>query len=172
MDINQSMPWIVAFFIGSLSLIVNILVNKSQRKISIKNIENQTEISRQVINKDILSKNRQEWINTLRDSVSQYLSSHELSKLIRQYDQKSKSTQPEYREEFKSWQSLYYKIKLLLNSNEENPKQLIELMTQLNLATDYSSMSKEAEYERIKNEIIKVTQIILKEEWERVKKLQ
>ncbi|MBP1640755.1 MAG: hypothetical protein H6Q17_2338 [Bacteroidetes bacterium] len=45
-------------------------------------------------------------------------------------------------------------------------------MTLLNLATDYSSMSKEAEYERIKNEIIKVTQIILKEEWEKVKKLQ
>jgi hypothetical protein len=161
MDINQSMPWIVAFLIGFSSAIINILVSKNQRKISI-----------QAINKDILSKNRQEWINTLRDSVSQYLSSHELSKLIRQYDKKNKNTQPEYKEEFKSWQLLYYKIKLLLNPNEGNSKKLIELMTLLNLATDYSSMSKEAEYERIKNEIIKVTQIILKEEWEKVKKLQ
>ncbi|MBP1640754.1 MAG: hypothetical protein H6Q17_2337 [Bacteroidetes bacterium] len=100
MDINQSMPWIVAFLIGFSSAIINILVSKNQRKISI-----------QAINKDILSKNRQEWINTLRDSVSQYLSSHELSKLIRQYDQKNKNTQPEYKEEFKSWQLLYYKIK-------------------------------------------------------------
>jgi hypothetical protein len=183
MDINQFMPWIVALLIGILSLIVTIIVNRSQQKVSIKNIENQQEIavknienqtnlSKQVINRDILSKNRQEWINTLRESVSGYLSSHELSKLILQFDKKGKETPPEYRAEFKTWQSLLYKIELLLNPNEGKSRKLIDLMTQLNLSTDYHSMSKENEYEKIKNEIIHVTQTILKEEWERVKKIQ
>jgi len=171
-DINQLMTWIVAFLIGVFSLIVNILVHKNQQKLALKNIEFQSEQSRQLIKKDILSKNRQEWINTLRDSVSNYLSSHELSKLIVKHDKKGTETPPEYRNEFKIWQSLDYKIKLLLNPEEEKSKKLINLMTQLNLSTDYYSNSKEIEYEKIKNEIIQLTQSILKEEWERVKTLQ
>ncbi len=171
-DINQFMPWVVALLIGFLSLVVNILVHKNQQKIALKSLSIQSEQYGQLIKKDILSKNRQEWINTLRDSVSNYLSSHELSKLIVKHDKKGKDTPPEYRNEFKIWQSLEYKIKLLLNPEEEKSKKMIELMTLLNLSTDYYSDLKEAEYEKIKNEIIQLTQSILKEEWERVKSLQ
>lgn len=171
-DMNQYMPWVVALLIGIFSLVVNLLVHKNQQKLALKSMELQSEQSKQVIKKDILSKNRQEWINTLRDSISDYLSSHELSKLIVKYDKKGTETPPEYRSEFKKWQSLYYKIKLMLNPNEDKSRKLIELMTQLNLSTDYYSNEKEAKYEIIQNEIIQVTQSILKEEWERVKNLQ
>jgi hypothetical protein len=171
-DINQTMPWIVALLIGILTVVISFFVHKSQRKLTLKNLEIQVKLSSQTIKKDILSNNRQKWINTLRDSVSEFLSSHELSKLINQHDKKSNGTLPEYREEFKKWQLLYYKIQLLLNPNEEKSQKLLELMIQLGVFTDYSSNSKEAEYEKIQKEIIKVTQLILKEEWERVKKLE
>lgn len=170
-DLNNIMPWIVALLIGGLSIIANILINKGQRRLTMLSLQNQSDLALKSINKDILSKNRQEWINTLRDCISNYLSSHELSKLIAQH-KKSAKTPPEYGQEFKIWQSLGYKIQLLLNPNEEKSKQMIELMTKLNLATDYRSYSKEEDYERIKNEIIKIGQSILKEEWERVKKLE
>ena len=170
-DLNDIMPWIVALLIGGLTILANILINKGQRKLTMLNLKNQSELAIKSINKDILSNNRQEWINTLRDCISNYLSSHELSKLIAQH-KKSPETPPEYGQEFKIWQSLSYKIQLLLNPNEDKSKQMVELMTKLNLATDYRSFSKEENYENIKNEIIKLSQSILKEEWERVKKLE
>lgn len=171
-NINEYMPWVVALVIGILTVLVNVLIFKNQQKITLKNLEVQTELSKLAIKKDILSKNRQEWINTLRNDISSYLSSHELSKLIIQYNKKGKETPPEYGEEFRKFQLLEYKINLLLNPNEDKSKRLIELMIQLNKSTDYYSKSKEDKYEKNKNEIIKITQSILKEEWERVKKLE
>jgi hypothetical protein len=171
-ELNSIMPWIVALFIGIFTIIANIIINKNQRELTRISLKNQLDISVNSINKDILSKNRQEWINTLRDCVSDYLSSHELSKLIVKHDKKGTDTPPEYRTEFKTWQSLTYKIQMLLNPNEEKSKKLFDLMRNLNLATDYYSNAKENEYESIKNKIIETTQLILKEEWERVKRIE
>ncbi len=168
-QINNYMPWIVALMIGVLTIIANILINKNQSKNAEKTLKIQSVLSLKSIQKDILSNNRQEWINSLRNYVSNYIASHEMSKIIVQND---KNNTPEYRVEFKKWQSFSYKIELMLNPIEEKSKELKELMTDLNLATDYSSFAKEQSYESIKNDIIKITQNILKEEWERVKSIE
>jgi hypothetical protein len=171
-NINDYMPWIVALLIGILTVLANWFISKNQRKITLENLKIQTELAKQSIKKDILSKNRQEWINTLRNDVASYLSSHELAKLIVKHDKKGNDTPPEYREEFKNFQSLEYKINLLVNPNEDKSNKLIGLMKQLNLSTGYYSNDKENDYENTKEEIIKTTQSILKEEWERVKNLE
>ncbi|MCG2587860.1 hypothetical protein [Rhodohalobacter sulfatireducens] len=59
-----------------------------------------------------------------------------------------------------------------MNPEEEKSKELKKLMVQLNEATDYHSKRKEELYEETKNSILSVTKEILKEEWERVKRLE
>lgn len=121
--------------------------------------------------KVVLSGNRQEWINNLRNTVAELLSVHENTGLFQRIDF------AEYKDEIKvNMQKiglLQHKIQLLLNPNEKDSKLLIEKIWLLNSASKGTQEEMDDKYYvKIQDEIISITQRILKTEWERVKKIE
>ncbi|MCP4458157.1 MAG: hypothetical protein GY816_09075 [Cytophagales bacterium] len=67
---------------------------------------------------------------------------------------------------------LQHKIELLVNPNEEDSRLLIDKMWELNDASKSTEEQMDDKlYTKTQEEIVRVTQRILKTEWERVKKL-
>jgi len=172
-NINSMMTLFVPLITVIITVIVNIVITKFQLKKYELDIKTQKEIADNVIKRDVKATNRQQWINTLRDLVSEYIANHEFAKLVAQFDPKiNGEKRPEYKEAFKKVLNLGYKIELMLNPTESKSQKVVKLMTELNKVTNYSSFAYEDKYEQIKHEILDVTKEILKEEWEKVKRLE
>lgn len=77
-SLDKNMPWIVAFSIGILSALINCLIAYKLRKSNYKNLKLQIENSREIslvhFKATIATKNRQEWINDLRNTISELIS--------------------------------------------------------------------------------------------------
>ena len=160
--INQIAPLVVALFIGLCSVGGSIWVSMYQRKITIDKIK-----------QEISTKIKQEWISEFRNSISEFLSSHEMAKLIFRYHMQGIEYNHEYAVQYKNWQHLYYKIPLMFNTNDENSKKLVKLMHSLNLAaSDYKDKTQDIQYENVKNEIIEVARIILNLKWQEIQEMQ
>ncbi len=124
----------------------------------------------------IRSQNRQAWINTLRDTISEFVAISTLGSAI--VDAKDMHLKAE------RLLFLEAKIKLLLNPNERDHKKLIELVTKCRLAladdikklTPSDDDSPEKSVSESQGELISVlvplAQSVLKREWERVKKAE
>ena len=117
----------------------------------------------------VLSKFRQEWINSLRDNISEYIS---CMFMIMIYNRTSEIGQgKEIAEECRKLVLLNHKISLMLNPNEENHNKLIKLLEGLTAVVAEEDRDKStANYKEKSNDIVVLSQIILKEEWIRVKK--
>lgn len=125
-----------------------------------KTINHQTELSKM----EVLSKNRQAWINNLRDEVSRYIGFCQSAYFAHNGNATVKSKLPE---NLTRIVEIRAKINLLLNPTEENSKILTE---QMNSLSDIIKEHKDVEKLREQiSDITKVTQKILKEEWEKVK---
>ena len=126
-------------------------------------------VGRQQFKANVVSANRQTWINTLRDTVSEYQSS--VSRMT-VFLSMGKINSDEFRERLDRLIFLDSKIKLLANPNEANHQNLVEIVSSLR------SISEEAKDEELKrmlslqDELTVITQKILKSEWERIKKGQ
>ncbi len=124
-------------------------------------------IAKRQIKATVISTNRQAWIIELRDLVSEYLG------LITYLSLRPGETFSEG----KSLGSSFYKIRLLLNPGEEDHIQLVKLISvNSHLAGTYApeqDQQKKTEISQTlldqREEIISLSQSILKREWERVK---
>lgn len=159
MDINQLqtiLPWIFA--------LLTIILSFFSIKIGARNAE----LDRRKV---VLSGNRQEWINSLRNIVAELLSIHSLFGISMRKglnNNTDKTIQNLVRMSL-----LQHKIELLLNPNETDSKKLIEKIRALNAASKNSEEEmNDKEYLKIQEDIVQVTQKILKTEWERVKNIE
>ena len=191
------LPSIIALIVGVMALIGTMRAGKLQRKSSEKQLKEQLEQSQKTVEaqinsakvtlemqitsakeiadkqidstaataelnfrQNVLSINRQNWINTLRDIVSEILAS--VSYL--------KSTKKLTHEEMRNLEQMIQKAELMVNP--EKDEEFITALIQLQLSL-LESIDKEIEeyYFYDKMEILKdKTKIILKTEWERVKR--
>lgn len=125
-------------------------------------------IAKKQINATVISANRQQWINTLRDCVSELLS---LITPIAIYSRDDMWSKNEKLEKFNRAMLLRSKIKLLINPNENDHNELVNLIEII-----FSRLGKEQSSEndkaigQLQISITSQSQIILKKEWERVKK--
>ena len=145
-NIALIVPWIFAF--------LGICISFYTIKLNSKN-------AKQLIRVDVLSKNRQEWINTLRDSISQYISNFQTAHILAKQDY-------DISESIKEILFLNIKIKLLLNPNEKLSKELIENLDELSNSINNNDFQKKGVIPNILNS----TQKVLKQEWERVKNIE
>lgn len=121
--------------------------------------------------KVVLSGNRQEWINTLRNSIAELLSIHSATGLFIRHGFSNDMT--EIKERLQEIAFLQHKIELLLNPNEKDSKLLMEKIWQLNnVSKTTEEETDDAMYITIQDEIVSITQKVLKTEWERVKILE
>ncbi|MCH8068539.1 MAG: hypothetical protein IID16_04610 [Candidatus Marinimicrobia bacterium] len=133
-------------------------------------INTQLITSRQQIHASVLSQNRQDWINNLRDQLSEFIA------VVSTITTMSKS------EEFKVKRGvdpflqivlLQSKISLLVNPTEEDHSKLLKLIKKaVGIATKPAEEKDSSELINTINEIISLSQNILKREWVRVKKLK
>lgn len=153
-----------------------------------KTIQSQKEIAKDSLDLEkvktrveIVSKNRQDWINSLRDTLAEFiaasLSMVELVKLSKSTHSDAKAAGVtginnhlveinfKLQQERTSCARLMSKIALLSNPTEPDFIQLLNAVNELRNAADKSKESVDTEV----NQLISISQKILKNEWNRVK---
>lgn len=124
-------------------------------------------IARKQINTTVLSSNRQLWINTLRDQISELLS---LFMLMNVGHKVKLIGREEFLQKLERSLLLEARIKLLINPKEEDHAELITLIRmaieEIFRDTKESDL---AQLRKVCESIISKSQTILKKEWERVK---
>ena len=118
----------------------------------------------------VLSTNRQAWINALRDLIAEYFS---ITALIHSGDWSSR-TDVEFDQKLERLALLDAKIRLMLNPTEPDHQQMSNLLGVLR-ATMGGRAGAARDIEKAKaicNELLPLSQSILKCEWERVKRVE
>jgi len=159
---------------------------KMQEKLSVINSETELEKSR----RELLSKNRQAWINRLRDDVASYISAvwrvddhtKTINTKLEIFKQQSNDIQIQSMmtiyDSTDHWLaealSLKAKINLHLNPKEQDSTDLIALLVDAYSVAEQKELIKDNETSLgiIIENIEQKTQKILKTEWERVKLLE
>lgn len=161
--ISLAIAFLAVFFSPLISFLTTKLTINSQLKLSNHQINSQITIAERNLKSEVLSRNRQNWINTLRDSISEFVA---LSIVIA----KIQSGHDDYDEKMEKFLTLKSKISLLLNPKEDDHTRLdnyLEEALQFNLDN-----TKSRKLGDIRKDIITQSQEILKREWERVKQIE
>jgi len=126
-------------------------------------------VTRRQIRASVVSTNRQAWINSLRDTIADYLSAEQVVFISKHSEFWEK---PDVQQALEKLILLEYRIRLLINPKEPDHAKLIELILKesTNLTKSLESPPTEfSEDERYSDdEIITLAQSILKREWKRV----
>ena len=179
LKINQAQNWYLILLPITTIIIVIVgylmtrkqLEEKTKESMNLfnKTIDKQIELSKDEIKIEVLSKNRQAWINTLRDELSKFMG--EITTLERKFlmtkDSPTVSDLNDIKNDVNKLGFDKYKIYLLLNPDEPNSKVLLRLIEEIIL----KAYQQESSNDKI-NELVKVSQTILKDEWKRVKSLE
>ncbi|HCE1970464.1 hypothetical protein HJ030_23805 [Vibrio parahaemolyticus] len=189
-DLSLSTDWVAvcSFIITALIVIIS---NRQTVKQSTELVSSQEKLSRETASENItLTKseltavNRQQWINTLREDLAQFISStnaiwdlHRMKEGRKEVLASLQDPQFVMRELYdwsctyntsiKEAEGLSAKIKLLINPKEPNSIKLASLLDR-SMKTVKANKSPS----NINNQIISLSQVILKLEWERVKDLK
>lgn len=127
-----------------------------------------------------ISEFRQEWINSLRDSISCYISSLSyLSTLIKHYSEKSNEEKNKF-EMFRDIEEVYTRVTesyndivFRINDGEKDKigKEINDrFLTELKKTRGYHNENKFSEARKACNELSEAAKPLLKYEWKRVKK--
>jgi len=161
----NNMPWVVALFIGITTLYLGHRQLKSNERTIKLQIESMQKIAKLDFNKTVISGNRQEWINDLRNSISLYMAKIDAYELIVNYE---KDNYDKITSKFEEIMNLELKINLLLNPDEKDSKRLKKLIRNYTRAISKEAITQPPD--ELKLYISEATQKILKTEWERVKR--
>ena len=156
--ILKIVPMITALLAVVISPLISIYVTKKQLRASVN------------------SKSRQEWINTLRDEITNYLFGFiklegmlfdNAQAIIGNNMAEKPHSSKDLTKALDELQKHKIKISLLINPNEDDHKKLIEILEEA-----YQNIrTKDKNRSEIEAEILTQSQLILKREWERVKSL-
>lgn len=73
---SKSMPWIASIFVGVLTVITNLIISHYTRSTSLRIVKAQIDSSSRLANiqfqATLNSKNRQDWINDVRNAISEF----------------------------------------------------------------------------------------------------
>lgn len=171
---EKNMPWIASTVIALCSILANIIISwrsmKTTMKVTRLNIENsQNSLSTQ-FNITLNTKNRQDWINTLRDSVSEFLAQSNM--LVVGYDTSGKPTFDEKKHP-EIYEKLNYqcsKIAMLLNPDKEEQRKLIEsVFDMVRICTSIMDNDSIHLFSDKQNEIVKLSQELIRIHWKKIK---
>ena len=127
-------------------------------------LEEQRKESIEKIKIEVISKNRQIWINTLRDDLSKFIGSIATIENHMRLEENKESTTRDIFLSATTMREIKAKIQLLINPTEIKHQKLIIILQEIIILT----RDKNSTVDKI-NELIDISQNILKEEWDRVK---
>ena len=160
-EIILALTALVAVVVGP---VVSLHIAKRQFLVSL-------DIAKRQFNASVLSVNRQEWINTLRDQISELVADTILLRQeVEQYQQEPGRLFARAGRVLRC----SFKIKLLINPKEADHVNLVESIDRLMILVVKSAKKVEdknidSQFRVIRDEIVSKSQEILKREWERVK---
>lgn len=197
----SNMPWIAALIVGALTVAANYIIAKinkdtairnidtqiktsteaankqieSTKEIAIKQITNSQELASQSYNATLKSQNRQQWINTVRDTLSEFFTQAKLLNAEFQETQKNKPRQVELHEKVTLQRA---KLSLLLNPELPTHKKLIdaimEVLTTLDLHMSNSKNNMpfdNVQFMANNEAVIKAGRDLLYSEWRKIQNL-
>jgi len=155
----------IAIVIVSAYMSIKTLNSKTEeaKNAFTESLKSQREISEKEVKMNVLSDSRQKWINSLRDELSELISFLHHIEMSKDIPLDNNSVAMISKMELK-----VAKITLLINPNESKHKELVKLINAA--ANDFQGGYKEL-FTHNKN-IISLSQEILKEEWEVLKKFK
>ncbi|WP_400076355.1 hypothetical protein [Winogradskyella sp. R77965] len=179
---EKNMPWVAALLIGIISAIVNIKISNDLKRSNEVNISNQISGAQENIKLQIESdkestltqfkatvatKNRQEWINELRDTLSQYLS---YTIMMIQEDSFSEDDKRSYLD--KIYQTKF-KIELMTNPEKKEHKALMDAVNKMILVVNQNKDEIEInDLKSARQEFIITSRKIFIHNWNKIKDLK
>lgn len=113
---SKSMPWVASIFIGVLTVVANLIISHYTRSTSLKvvraQIENSSYLANVQFQATLNSKNRQDWINEVRNAISEFATHIRQLNIQLQEDETDKAITMHVHEKVYLFRS---KIKLLLS---------------------------------------------------------
>lgn len=147
--------------ISILSLIIAVFAVFFGPLISIFITKKTLQINSKIASKSLISPIRQQWINDLRNIISEIIAKSSYYCVAGTEDRKDK--------EYYRITELEMKINLLINPKEEDHKKLINLIKEMIENLYIGNQVAESIFWKKHKEVIELSQTILKREWERVK---
>jgi hypothetical protein len=117
----------------------------------------------------VVSANRQAWINSLRNAIADYLAKEAMARNLNRVSYSDPSSLVRIEEIMR----LAWRIDLLLNPQEEDHSRLVTLLTTMTNTInrkDPCSPVVDKNIDDWRQQVIALSQTILKREWERVKR--
>ena len=149
---DQAIP-ILSLVVAALAVFVGPIISWHVSKWQLRS-------SLDIANKQIVAPMRQAWINSLRDVLSELMSSA-LHYYVSGYEDRDDK-------EYHRIELLNYKVKLMLNPRESDHKKLESLIDQMIGALSQGRASEE-EFENSHKAALELSRKIFKREWSRVK---
>jgi len=130
-------------------------------------------IAKRQLNASVLSVNRQEWINTLRDQISELVAQTIILRREREVEQYPKEPDRIFAR-IEGVVRCALKIQLLINPKEADHVHLVKSISKLMIlvaktADKVEDKDRDSQLRAIRDEIVSKSQEVLKREWERVK---
>ncbi|WP_338919255.1 hypothetical protein V0M98_17730 [Pseudomonas silesiensis] len=188
-DTGTDLVTLFGFVLTAIAVIVGALYNSHTFKVSVESQERVAEGSARLLRDqgraEAIAVSRQQWINSLRDEISHFLSLgydvHTLAQFINDTSWVSNVKTAQF-EKNKELYDLRYtdfskkvalarfhfaKVELFLNPKEPESAELISAMSEyINAAVAYRSV------QDIGDRTVAISQKILKKEWEKVKRME
>lgn len=154
----------LSLIVAALAVFVGPIISWSiaKRQISAASLlaRDQIRSSLEASNKQIIAPMRQAWINNLRDVLSE-LTSSSLHYYVSGFEDRAEK-------EYQRVTLLESKVKLMLNAKEDDHQRLEVLIRKMVAAIQYEKGKKD-EFPDLHTEVVALSRIILKREWDRVK---
>ena len=147
----------LAVFVGPL---ISLSIAKRQIRASAQLAIAQIESAMEASTKQIVAPMRQAWINSLRDLLAE-LTSSALHYYVAGYEERTD-------EEYRHLALLESKIQLMLNSREEDHRNLENLIRRMGAAIQHQKGEPD-QFPDLLTEVRALSRAILKREWDRVK---
>jgi P pilus assembly chaperone PapD len=124
-------------------------------------------VARRQIRASVVSNNRQQWIDNLRDTIADFLAKQLMVRSLSRQAHADESSIPRIEDVLR----LVNKIELLVNPMEQDHAELVQLVCELGDAMNQEKeKNKSFDVDPHVKRIVALSQAILKREWERVKR--
>lgn len=175
---SNNMPWIIALIVGVLTFIANIIASIVNRRISLGTIQTNKEIAIHQFNSTLKTKNRQDWIDNVRDTLSVFVSN-----CVKVNIEIQDPSETENRDKIKDIHEKIVlnriKLQLLLNPEKELHNSILNLISEFIDILDKHMLNYENGLQKYDNDefisaYIKIAESgrkLLYNEWQKIQKL-
>jgi hypothetical protein len=178
---STAMPWIASIIIAILGLLVNIAIARSTRNTSLEmtetQIKNSTRLAAHQFNATLNSSNRQEWINDVRDCISELITQCNLLNISFQEEPKNKDREKEIHQKVTLYRN---KLRLFLSTEIEQHKMFLDELREFinildrhflnsrNPVEDYDNIA----FARKSDSVIELGRALLYFEWHKIQNVR